>query len=807
MSSLFNIAAGGQAGFYDYQIEQSLRFDESSQAYLRKTNFSGSPTSEQTGTFSVWVKNTLSYSDNRNAIYGSSTGSAAFTSLSLAGSSQVLDLRKRNTGASDTIDVIGNPAQRDPSAWYHIMSVYDMTNSTRNDRAQIYVNGVRVTDLGTNTLPSNISTTYDSGDFLTDMQIGRTNTNSSNMLYADFILAEYHRVDGQALDPTDFGEFKSGVWVPKEYTGTYGNHGFYLDFADTSDIGKDVSGNGNDFTANNLSAHDVVPDSPTLNYATFNPLINAGSETLSEGNLKFVSGGSNKSYLKTTIGMSSGKYYCEAIFASGSTVSIGLAIEGGTDNDSMGKDDFSWSYESGGTLRHNNTSTSYGDSYSNGDIIGMAFDHSAGTITFFKNNVSQGVYSISGHSSDFTYFFAVGQSSTSSSGTWILNTGQDSTFSGSTTAGGNSDENGYGDFKYAVPSGFLALNSANLPEPSITPLDDDLPEDYFDTVLYTGNGSSGHVIDGIQTNPDFTWIKDRNVAKAHMLFDSLRGDGTNLYPLSSDGTGQERTDLSRLILGDGQFEIDVTESSVNANNQSYVSWNWQAGGTAVSNTDGSVTSSVSVNTKAGFSIATYTEPSGSFSFGHGLGVTPDMFIFKRRNGTENWIVWQKNFGSPTKNGVYLNDDGGQFTTGSNWLTAIDSDTISITSGQVGSAGTKVCYAFKGIEGYSKFGKYTGNGSTNGTFVYTGFRPAFVMIKNTSSSAGWPMYDSVRGTTVGNEPTLNADSAGTESSSGDRIDFNSSGFKLKINQTNVNLSGNIYVYMAFAEMPFKYANAV
>jgi hypothetical protein len=255
-----------------------------------------------------------------------------------------------------------------------------------------------------------------------------------------------------------------------------------------------------------------------------------------------------------------------------------------------------------------------------------------------------------------------------------------------------------------------------------------------------------------------------------------------------------------------QFEIDVTESSVNANNQSYVSWNWQAGGTAVSNTDGSVTSSVSVNTKAGFSIATYTEPSGSFSFGHGLGVTPDMFIFKRRNGAENWIVWHKDFGSPTTGVIYLNSTLAKGATGSNWLTAIDSDTISITSGQVSSAGTKVCYAFKGIEGYSKFGKYTGNGSTNGTFVYTGFRPAFVMIKNTSSSAGWHMYDSVRGTTVGNEPTLNADSSSAETTSGDRIDFTSNGFKLKINQTNVNASGNNYIYMAFAEMPFKYANA-
>lgn len=813
MSSLFNIAAGGQAaGFYDYQIEQSLRFNESSQAYLRKTNFSGSPTSDQTGTFSVWVKNTLSYSNNRNAIYGSATGSAAFTSLSLSGSSQVLDLRKRNGAGSDTIDVIGNPAQRDPSSWYHIMSVYDMTNSTRNDRAQIYVNGVRVTDLGTNTLPSNTATTYYSGDFLTDMQIGRTNTNSSNMLYADFILAEYHRVDGQALDPTDFGEFKSGVWVPKQYTGAYGNHGFYLDFADTSDIGKDVSGNGNDFTANNLSAHAVVPDSPTLNYATLNSLALGADGTLNQGNLKINYGtATTREATTATMGVSSGKWYWEVRSQTNGGEIIGIT----TNSDHTGRYPGNTTggygyYADDGNKYIEGTSSAYGDSYTTGDIISFALDMDAGTLVAYKNGVSQGTL-VSSLTGDI--YPAIGDGGSAGTTNNIFNFGQDSTFAGSTTSGGNSDENGYGDFKYSVPSGFLALNSANLPEPSITPLNDDLPEDYFNTAIWTGNGTS-QTISGVSHQPDFMWIKRRSTSRDHQLVDTVRGLNVGLQ---SNLTNGESTDAQRITSVNSDGYVVGSSNGTNTNNETYVGWSWLAGGTAVSNTDGSITSSVSANTKAGFSIVTYIGSGTNSTIGHGLGATPSMIIVKRRTtGTsQGWQVFHPSIPNMANGYIYLHATnafngtysavwGGGNPTSTVFSVGTDGDT-NFTGG-IGY----VAYCFAEIEGYSKFGSYSGNGANDGTFVYTGFRPAFVGTKIYSGgSGGWIIQDTTR--SVNNQMTdyLLANTDGAEQT-GVNIDLLSNGFKWRAASTsstiNHNASGDDYIYMAFAEMPTKYANA-
>ena len=800
-------AAGGS--FYDYQIEQSLRFNEASQAYLRKTNFSGSPTSDQTGTFSVWVKNTLSYSDNRNAIYGSSTGSAAFTSLSLSGSSQVLDLRRRNTNSSDIIDIIGNPAQRDPSSWYHIMSVYDMTNATQDDRAQIYVNGVRVTDLGTNTLPNNTTTDYYSGDFISDMQIGRTNTNSSNMLYADFILAEYHRVDGQALDPTDFGEFKSGVWVPKEYTGTYGNHGFYLDFADTSDIGKDVSGNSNNFTANNLSAHDVVPDSPTLNYATLNSLALGADGTLNQGNLKINYGtATTREATTATMGVSSGKWYWEVR----SQINGGEIIGITTNSDHTGRypgyttGGYGY-YADDGNKYIEGTASAYGESYTTGDIISFALDMDAGTLVAYKNGVSQGTL-VSSLTGDI--YPAIGDGGAAGTTNNIFNFGQDSTFAGSTTAGGNSDANGYGDFKYAVPSGYLALNSANLPEPDITPLNDNLPEDYFNTAIWTGNGTS-QTISGVSHQPDFMWIKRRSTSRDHQLIDTVRGLTVGVQ---SNLNNAESADAQRITSVNSDGYVVGSSLGTNANTETYVGWSWLAGGTAVSNTAGSIPSSVSANTEAGFSIVSFTGTGSNATVGHGLGTKPDMMIFKNRDGVIDWYVYHQAYGATE--GLKFNETGnnGSITTPSTRFNNTEPTetvfTVGTSGNTNGSTQDMIAYCFHSVEGYSKFGSYSGNGANDGTFVYTGFRPAFVITKIYSGgTGGWIIQDTTRSVTNQMTDYLLANTDGNEQT-GVNIDLISNGFKWRAASTstsiNHNASGDNYIYMAFAEMPFKYANA-
>jgi len=758
MSSLFGIAAGGPSGFYGFIINQSLRFNEASEAYLRKTDFSGSPTSEQTGTFSVWVKNTLSYSNNRNAIYGSSTGSAAFTSLALSGDTQELDLRRRNTNSSDVIDIIGNPAQRDPSAWYHIMSVYDMTNSTQADRAQIYVNGVRVTDLGTNTLPSNTTTEYYSGDFISDMQIGRTNTNSSNMLYADFILAEYHRVDGQALSPTSFGETKSGVWIPKQYTGSYGNHGFHLDFADTSDIGKDVSGNGNDFTPNNLSAHDIVIDSPTNNFSTFNQLEKHSATVFSEGNLVSTSANSNDwESVGTTTHVSSGKWYCEvALTAASGTLDLIIGVARSQSFSFLAgttfytpANNYGYYASAGDVYAGGSVDGDFNVTYAVGDIIGIAIDMDNLAVYFAKNNtyINSGdptsgasKTGLSGAlQSGTSYQVAVGayQSGTKFS----INFGQDGTFTNTKTAQGNADANGIGNFFYAPPSGYLAICSSNLPEPSITPLDDDIPEDYFNTVLYDGASAIVNVT-GVGFSPDFLWLKRRNASSTnHKILDTVRGSG---QALESNNTGSESDESANFSSfdSDGFTLANVGAGAYNVNGGTFVSWNWLAG-TAFSNDAsatgvGSIDSEGQVNTKAGFAIIKYTGTnSSSETIAHGLGKVPDMIIVKQRNSSSNfWSVYHSgNTSAPETDLLRLNTTNGTLDGSVYWNdTAPTSSIFTVgTSSALNASGNYIAYLFNEVEGYSRFGSYTGNGDPEGVFVFTGFKPAFVIIKQTSAS--------------------------------------------------------------------------
>ena len=820
MSSLFGIGAGGETEFYSFKINQSLRFTEGSQAYLRKTDFSGSATSEQTGTFSVWVKNTLSFTDNRNAIYGSSTGSSAFVSLSLSGDSQNIDLRTRNGSGTDVIDLITDTAHRDPSAWYHIMSVYDLTSSTQSDRAQIYVNGVRVTSFGTETLPSNTTTEYDRGDFLTDMQIGRTNTNSSNMLYADFILAEYHRVDGQALDPTSFGQFKSGVWTPKEYTGTYGNHGFHLDFADTSDIGKDVSGNGNDFTANNLSTHDVLLDSPTNNFPTLSSI--DSNTNLSEGNLKYAQGSgagykANSTFVIEDIADSQ-KYYVEYVSDSGYINGIIPAHTTGANNNTVRTGHLGY-YPNTGQKYNGSSASSYGATHGTSNQMAMLIGD--GQIEFFKDNASQGV-AFTG----LTGSYKIMSGAFGSSGAGVIyNFGADSSFVGAKTAQNNTDANGLGDFFYAPPSGALALCSSNLPEPRITPLKDDIPEDYFEANLWTGNGSS-QSISSYEFAPDWVWIKERTNTSSHYLVDTVRGASLFMQTNSTVGDTSNTTnvtsfDSNGFSLGSG--------GTTNQSSQTYVGWAWLAG-TAFSNDAsatgvGTIDSTGQVNTEAGFAIISHTGTGSAGTIAHGLGKKPAWIMTKLRSEDgDGWLVYHHGLNegaTPEQKYVVMSSTSGIQDNSIIWNdTAPTTSVFSVgTSNAVnGNTETYISYVFSEIEGYSKFGFYTGNGSTNGVFVYTGFKPALLIVKQTDASNRWIIVDNKRGsqkeadtTVINNNPLeekleLNPNDDSKESTSGtDCFDFLSNGFKLRRSGDVYNGSGHDYIFMAFAEMPFKYAN--
>ena len=331
----------------------------------------------------------------------------------------------------------------------------------------------------------------------------------------------------------------------------------------------------------------------------------------------------------------------------------------------------------------------------------------------------------------------------------------------------------------------------------------DNPELYFQTKLYAGNGSSQSItFDGSENmQPDWVWIKSRTDTRKHNLYDVVRG--TNKRLVSNATSAEDEPDNNA---GVNSFNSDGftvgSETDVNGSSRNFASWNWKAGGTASSNTSGSITSSVSANQDAGFSIVSYTGTGSNATVGHGLGAEAKCIIVKDRDNTRDWGFYHVSLG----NGHYmnLNAAGGSSATSTHWNnTTPTSSVFSIgTSNQVNVSSTDfIAYCFAEKQGYSKFGSYTGNGNADGTFVYTGFKPAFVMIKATAQNASWTILDNKRNTFNVMGKGLFADDSGAEYDYTDRRDFLSNGFKIRNTSSAENYSANTYIYMAFAENPF------
>ena len=590
--------------------------------------------------------------------------------------------------------------------------------------------------------------------------------------------------------------------------GTY----IYMAFADTREAAfwKDVSGQGNNWTPNNLDYRDSLPDSPANNFATLNPLgFKPSNTTISDGNLQVVTNTSSAFGSTATIAVDTGKWYWESIFAGGQYMIVGIdSAETPTSSDVyLGNTATSYSYYNANGQKINNaTGTAYGATFGTNDIIGIALDLDVGTLTFYKNGVSQGI-AFSGLSGLFTPAF--GDVDTSSGGCNIVaNFGQDSTFAGARPAGGNQDDNGIGDFAYAPPSGYLALCTANLPTPSIVD-----GSEHFNTVLYTGDNADRNIDVGFKS--DFVWIKQRSSPVSHhRLFDSVRGDGQTLFSSLSNAEADGVDDGVDFAYADG-FNIDAGANVeyYNGSGRTYASWNWKAGGTAVLNEVGTIDSQVSANTDAGFSIVSWAGDGTNqgATVGHSLGVTPSMIIVKSTDSNAGWNVWHKDLTNPTTSRLVLNDTSDEFDSVYVWgSTAPDASTFGV--GTVGtttwtnrSGRNYIAYVFADTEGYLKAGSYTGNGSTDGPFVYTGFRPSWIMWKRTDTTGGWVIQDTTRGPYNQTPNYLIANSSEAEGTP-PLLDINSNGFKVRINDVGTNASGGTYIYLAFAETPFKFANA-
>ena len=811
------------------EIEKSLRFNDGENAYLTRTPSSTS--NRRTFTFSCWVKRSNLGATSYHSMFAARETGTTNVDYFLWWNTDELCFTNYN---STNYDVRTTAKFRDPTSWYHLVLAVDSTQGTAANRVKMYVNGSEVTSYADSSYPSQ---NY-------DFEINRNvpqyiGWNTFN--YMDGYMAEINFIDGLQLDASYFGftEFQTGLWRPKGYFGSYNTNGFRLDFSDNSattaiTLGKDRSGQGNDYTPNNFLvsagvSNDSLIDTPTNTFCTLNTLTKDSNTTLSDGNLQ-ATGSAGNAYNTNTQGTfaeSTGKWYYEVEFTSGA----GLSAVGWcrttlrpTDNPTTG----------GGIvyrpangdyldLAGNNPTTPPATSSGAGQIVQVAIDFDAGKIWFGSGG---------------TYF---------NSGDPSAGTNAGMTFTGGTelltpvvrTLGCTFKFNfGQRAFSYAAPTDFKTLCSNNIPinTPPII-----RPQKHFGVITYSGNGSSPRRISGLEFAPDFVWLKNRNSTNWHRWQDSVNGPNNTLYSNSSNPQApNESNGHVDAFTEDGFIVDDASGAAVNGGSNTFVAWCWKGGGTPTTTNSASVGSvptagsvkidganatsalagtiypnKMSVNTTAGFSISQYTGTGSSATLAHGLTKTPDITIVKDTGTGADWIVYTKVFDG-SNDYIILNSNSAKGNSGLPGVT----DTVFNWSGNSSysntSGRTYIMYNWTSIPGYSKIGRYSAGGGTDNAYVHTGFRPAFILLRPTSNFGGsdqnystWGLWDSTRSTsnvvTYAGMLTANMNSAEQVRGNGSNdgaiaaFDILSDGFKIRGSSYETGYNGQ-YFFMAFAEKP-------
>ena len=606
------------------QVAGSLRFRQASSQYMTRTPAGAG--NRKTWTWSGWLK--------RGSIGSNQQFFMAYSAASDSGNFEV------RFNSSDYLYMYGwsstwratNQVFRDPSIWFHVVMSIDTTQATANDRIKLFINGAQVTSFSTITNP-----TQNQDLAVNSVGIHRMSGNGiPDGLFFDGYMSQVYFVDGQALTPSSFGEYNSdGIWVAKAYSGTYGTNGFYLPMNSSSNYATDQSGNSNSFTPVGFhvttanTTYDLFTDSPTDygtdtgagaqvrgNYPTLNPNSTSGG-TVSFGGLRAAGPSSWRRY-STFLPVNSGKWYWESTHIGTPYSPRGT----NTAYKAMGwqviTDTNPSSYPVGGALTNcimyadsgyyqnfSSTQVDGGSTISNGDVLAMAVDLDANTVTIYRNNVSIFSGSMGAGRVAGTYLWPVIWSYDGSYGDLYCNFGQRA-------------------FTYTAPSGYKAICTANIDRPADSSL-----WFYGDT-------------------PDLMWIKNRSTTGYHTFTDTVRGMGLNIITpsLNAETSYPAVSEMNKF----GMSVINDGTSIVNGSGNSMVYWGWKAGSntssTSVTNNDGAVTSQVSVNKLSGFSIVTGTTNStGGSTFGHGLGVTPDLMIVKIRSaGSTDWYVYHSSLG-------------------------------------------------------------------------------------------------------------------------------------------------------------------
>jgi len=733
-----SLMLGGDAG---YRIERSVRLRRSASAYFTRT-FATAPTLSTRYTLSFWLKRgQLSLNQG---IFGARQSASPYELITFETGDTIF--WQSNNG----LGVRTSAVYRDTNAWYHFMFVIDTTEATAANRAKMFVNGVQQT-YSTAAYPT-LNSSAVLGSAIANW-IGGEHNGSGITSFFDGYIAEVNFIDGQALPTSSFGytDSQTGVWTPQRYTGTYGTNGYYLKFTDNSaatatTIGRDFSGNTNNWTPTNISVtlgttYDSMLDSPTNyadggngrgNYGVLNPLSRLTTVSPVDGNLSFTTASSGVFGI-SSFAMSSGKWYWEAQTSAGTTQTRAAV--------------------------YSSAASAYYSFVANNTVYGFRFDADAGTFEQTAdgttwNSIATGL--LSGP------YFAYFNSNGTTSKTVAVNFGQRP-------------------FTFTPSAGYNAPNTQNLPAPTIIN-----GARYFDTALYTGTGSSLSIT-GELFSPDLVWIKSRSAATDHSLYDSSRGVQLQLESNNPDAETTQSTGLTAFN-SDG-FTVGSL-AQVNTNAATYAAWQWDEGATP------------------GFDVVTYTGTGVNRTIAHDLGATPQMMFVKRRNASDTWRVYHSAIGATQILQLNLTDAQQAFGTGTWNNTAPTSSVFSVgTNSAVNANGsTYVAYLWSEVANFSRFGSYVGNGVSDGPFIWLGFRPAFFLVKassgGTAGSQGWAIADNRRLGFNLNGSFLAPNSSAAEGTGND-LDLVSNGIKLR---GGPNESGTTYVFAAFAENPFKIARA-
>jgi len=792
---IFNNQLAGASGAAGggYQIKYAARLGTDHSFLKATTDFVGTGNSNYY-TVSFWAKRC-----------GVSTNDMVLHSSSVGGSTYYSDYPVINASADKLVHYYGTNASaftahtssavfRDPSAWTHWCIKNDngvLTYYANNEVVLTFTHGGSYRYL--------IANSY-------DYRINTHEYQSTPNGIGDWYIADYYLILDSAFGASDiygpdqFGEYNNdGVWVPKENslsTAQFGEDGCFMEFkqsgtsgATASDIGADTSGNDNHMRlVGSWTSDDQVTDTPSNNFATLNPLnmSSSGGVTLKDGNLNADATGTATDVM-ATIFVNSGKYYVEYQIntADSSTSNPVTGIQGvGFPTSPKANIDRNGGYDYDGTTG----TLSPAFTYTTSDVVMMAFDVDAKKIWFGKN----GTWYNSGDP-------GAGTGETLS---WAAD-GAVAPYVRSRNSSDVTVNFGQLGFDHPSPTGFSALSTANLPTPAIAD-----GSAYFQTTLFTGTGAVDLEVNQSENStfqPDFVWAKQRNKTDNHILVDAVRVPPNTLYSNQAAaevvGTGGI-TSLDAdgfTVSGDGSVWNNINQSGINV-----AAWQWLAGNGTASNEDGSISSTVSVNDTAKFSIVSWTATgTGSDTIGHGLGVQPSMIIKKERSAGDSWFVQNINY----TDGSYSQFlEGTQAQTSSNayWNSTFPTSSVFSQGTVMNSGNTCIAYCWAEVEGFSKFGIYTG--STNFPFVWCGFRPAWVMIKCSSVANSWTMYDTARQTYNPDGRYILAESSAAEvASTTVEIDILSNGFKPRDNQNNINGSGRTYIFMAFAEHPFGGSN--